>query len=592
MTKDTSDARDSTASAGQRVDPATLEIVRNQLHDSAEEMQATVMNAAYSPLWQDAGDLSCALLNADAEIVGQSERVIPMHIATMTNSVRAAIDATGGYDDLHPDDVLIQNDPYNGNNHLPDFVMAQPVFVEDILLGFASVRAHWVDVGGSSPTSYSTKTDEIIKEGLRVPPAKLYDAGERNDALFEVLMANMRDRDEREGDMNAQLAGVRTGRQRLTAIAEKYGADTVADVIDVLLANDESRMRKRIAALPDGEYVAADVLDGDGLTDEQITIRATVVVDGDEITVDFDGSDPQATGGVNAPLSCTETATYYAVKVTLDPGSIGTSGSYRPIAVTAPSGTIVNPEYPAPVVAGNHETSNRIYDTVVQSIAEIDPELAFGAGDGSSNILNYRSKESGHINYTCLGGGMGACPDRDGINAIRSGVGNTGIQPVEREERVYDFVRIDSFRLVTDAGGVGEHRGGLPPERVTRFTDDTELLVVAERATSQPFGMDDGGPGASARHRYVTPEGESVDVASKSTFDVEAGSTFAFQPAGGGGYGNPYDRPPEAVREDVENGYVSIEAARDAYGVALDPETLAIDEPETERLRSPDATDE
>jgi N-methylhydantoinase B len=581
----TADGNENSNDPANRVDPATLEIVRNQLHNSAEEMQATVMNAAYSPLWQDAGDLSCALLNADAEIVGQSERVIPMHIATMTNSVRAAIEATGGYDALHPDDVLLQNDPYAGNNHLPDFVMAQPVFVDDVLLGFASVRAHWVDVGGSSPTSYSTKTDEIIKEGLRVPPAKLFDAGERNDVLFKILMANMRDRDEREGDMNAQLAGVRTGRQRLTAIAEKYGADTVGDVIDVLLANDEARMRKRIADLPDGEYAAADVLDGDGITDDQIIIRATVTVDGDEVTVDFDGSDPQATGGVNAPLSCTETATYYAVKVTLDPGSIGTSGSYRPIDVTAPSRTIVNPEYPAPVVAGNHETSNRIYDTVVQSIAEIDPELAFGAGDGSSNILNYRSKESGQINYTCLGGGMGACPGRDGINAIRSGVGNTGLQPVERVEEEYDFVTVEAFSIVPDTGGAGRYRGGCTVSRDVRFDDPTTIVTTGERARTRPFGLAGGQGGASAVHRLRHPDGSEETVDSKIERDVPAGSRFRFQPAGGGGFGDPTDRPPEEVLADVADGYVTPEAAREVYGVVIDTETMEIDREATAERR-------
>jgi len=570
------------------VDPATLEIVRNQLHDSAEEMQATVMNAAYSPVWQDAGDLSCALLNADAEIVGQSERVIPMHIATMTNSVQVAIEETGGYEALAPGDVLIQNDPYSGNNHLPDFVMAQPVFVDDTLLGFASVRAHWVDVGGTSPTSYSTKTDEIIKEGLRVPPAKLVEAGDRNEALFDVLLANVRGREERQGDMNAQLAGVRRGHRRFTAIAEKYGAETVLAAIDTLLSNDEQRMRNRIEDLPDGRYEAEDFLDGDGLTADRIAIRATLEIDGTDARIDFDGSDPQATGGVNAPLSCTETASYYAVKVTLDPGSPGTSGSYRPVSVTAPSGTVVNPEYPAPVVAGNHETSNRIYDTVVRAIAEIDPGLAFGAGDGSSNIFTYRSLSSGDLNLTCLGGGLGACPGRDGINAIRSGVGNTGIQPVEREELVYDFVHIEEFSLVKDAGGAGLHRGGVPPRRVTRLDDDAELIVVAERATTQPFGMAGGEPGERASHVHISPDGEETKVDSKATLTVDAGSSFAFQPAGGGGYGDPHDRPASAVAEDVENGYVSVEEAMEVYGVALNPDTLAVDEAETERLRSED----
>lgn len=558
---------------GVEVDPALVEIVRNQLHDVAEEMQASVMNSAYSPLWQEAGDLSCAALTPAAEIVGQSERVIPVHIATMTSSVGQAVEHTGGYEALEPGDVLLQNDPYSGNNHLPDFVMAEPVFVDDSLLGFAAVRAHWVDVGGSSPTSYSTQTGEIVKEGLRVPPAKLYEGGERNDALQDVILANTRDSDERLGDMQAQLAGVRRGRERLLDLAERHGVESLAAAMTVVLDNDERRMRNRVEALPDGTYHATDFLDGDGMTDDLIEIAASVTVDGERVDVDFAGSDPQATGGVNSPIACTRAATYYAVKVTLDPGKPGTTGSYRPIGVTAPEGSIVNPEYPAPVVAGNHETATRVYDAVVRAIAEVDPELAFGAGDGSSNVFNYRSQESGRINYTCMGGGMGACPSRDGINAIRSGVGNTGLQPVERVEEDYDFVTVEEFGVVGDTGGAGRTRGGCAARRVLRFDDPTMVVTTGERAKTRPFGLAGGGDGASAIHRLVHPDGTEETLNSKATREVPAGSRVHFQPAGGGGFGDPTERDPEAVLDDVRNGYVSPEAAREVYGV--DDETLA-----------------
>jgi N-methylhydantoinase B len=571
--------------SGADVDPALVEMVRSQIEDVAEEMQASVMNSAYSPLWQEAGDLSCAVITPAAEIVGQSERVVPIHIATMTSSVGIAIERTGGYEALEPGDVLLQNDPYAGNNHLPDFVMAQPIFVDGALLGFAAVRAHWVDIGGSSPTSYSTQTGEIIQEGLRVPPAKLYEAGERNEALHEVLLANVRGRDERVGDMNAQLSGVRRGRDRLLALAEKHGVESLAAAIDAVLANDERRMRNRIEELPDGTYRASDFLDGDGISEELIEIDATVEVDGDRIRADFAGSDPQAEGGVNAPIACTRTATYYAVKVTLDPGTPGTSGSYRPVTVSAPEGSIVNPNYPAPVVAGNHETATRIYETVLKSIAEIDPELGFAAGDGSSNVFNYRSTESGKINYTCIGGGMGACPGRDGINAIRSGVGNTGLQPVERVEEEYDFVTVEAFSIVPDTGGAGRYRGGCTVSRDVRFDDPTTIVTTGERARTRPFGLAGGQGGASAVHRLRHPDGSEETVDSKIERDVPAGSRFRFQPAGGGGFGDPTDRPPEEVLADVADGYVTPEAAREVYGVVIDTETMEIDREATAERR-------
>ncbi|MFO7927575.1 MAG: hydantoinase B/oxoprolinase family protein [Halobacteriota archaeon] len=566
-------------------DPALVEIVRNQLHDVAEEMQASVMNSAYSPLWQEAGDLSCAVVTPSAEIVGQSERVVPIHIATMTSSIRAAIEGTGGHDALEPGDMLLQNDPYSGNNHLPDFVMARPIFVADALLGFAAVRAHWVDIGGSSPTSYSTQTGEIIKEGLRVPPAKLYEAGKLNDGLRSVILANTRDRDERVGDMHAQISGVRRGHDRLLELAEKHGVESLAAAMNTVLSNDERLMRNRISELPDGTYEAVDYLDGDGMTDELIRIQTALRVDGDEISVDFAGSDDQVSGGVNSPIACTRTATYYAVKVTLDPGKPGTTGSYRPISVTAPSGSVVNPEYPAPVVAGNHETATRVHDAVLRAIVEIDPELGFGAGDGSSNVFNYSSLESGALNYTCMGGGMGACPGRDGINAIRSGVGNTGIQMIERVEETYDFVTVEEFSIVADTGGPGRNRGGCTVRRILRFDDPTMVVTTGERAKTQPFGVDGGEDGASAVHRLIHPDGEEETLPSKVTREVAPGARVHFQPAGGGGFGDPTDRPAEGVAEDVRNGYVSLAAAREAYGVVLDEETLEVDREATEDLR-------
>lgn len=569
------------------VGAATVEIVRNQLHDIAQEMQATVMRCAYSPLWQEAGDLSCALLSADAEIVGQSERAIPVHIATMSNSVHEAVMRTGGYDDLHPDDVLFQNDPYAGNNHLPDFVMAQPVFADSTLVGFSAVRAHWVDVGGSTPTSYTTATDEIIEEGIRVPPAKLFEKGERNDPLVEVILANTRGQDERRGDMNAQIAGVRRGHERFEETIDNNGPPAVLRSIEQILDNDEKRMQQAIDELPRGSFTAEDYLDGDGFTDELVTIRATVEVTDAGVVVDFDGTDPQARGGVNSSRSCTEAGVHYAFKVTLDPGAPGTSGSYRPIDVRAPDGTVVNPTYPGSVVAGNAETASRIYEVVVLALSKIDPELAFAAGEGSANVFNYRSRESGEINYTCSGGGLGAGPDKDGVNAIRSSIGNTGVQPIEREEADYDFVEIESFSIVPDSGGAGQFRGGHTTRRITRFDHDAEILIVADRARTQPFGLSGGDDGASARHVEHTPDGESSQLSSKTTKTVPAGSAIEIQPAAGGGFGNPLERPPEAVLTDVIDGYVSVTAARDEYGVAVieTQDGYAIDSESTRELR-------
>lgn len=549
------------------VDPATVEIVRNRLRTIAKEMQSRVMNAAYSSMWQEAGDLSCGILNPDAEIVGQSDRAIPIHIATMTSSARGLIDGTGGREALAPGDILMQNDPYAGNNHLPDFILAEPVFVDDTLVGFAAVRAHWLDVGGSSPTSYATDTGHVIKEGLRVPPSKLFRAGERNDALHEVVLSNVRGRREREGDYNAQLGGVRYGKERVESLAEQYGTERFLGAVDTILGNEEREMRAEIGALPDGRYTASDYLDGDGVDATDIEIRVAVTVEGESIHADFAGTDGQVYGGVNAPLAVTRAATQYAVKTTLNPGDPGTSGSYRPVTVDAPVGSLVNPEYPAPVVAGNHETANRVYDAVVRAISRIDPELAFGAGEGSTNGITYRSLETGEMNRTRMVGGMGGCPGRDGVDAIRSGVGNTGFEPVERFEEKYDFVVIEEVSIVPDTGGAGRYRGGNAGRMVTRFTDETEVILTSDRCRTPPYGIDGGQSGHRAVQRHIPPTGEGIDLDPKVTVTVPAGSTVLLQPAGGGGYGPPDERPEAAVLADVRDGYVSAETAQDVYGV-------------------------
>lgn len=550
------------------VDPATVEVIRNRLHDIAQEMQVTVMNAAYSPLWQESGDLSCALLNWDCEIMGQSELAMPIHIATMMNSLSQGITKTGGFDDLEPGDIIFHNDPYSGNNHLPDFLAARPVFIDKTLIGFSAVRGHWVDVGGISPSSYAIDTDEIIKEGIRVPPTKLYRGGDRNDDLLSAILANTRNSKDRRGDLNAQIAGVRQGHERFENLAEKFGVGTLKAAISTILENEEARMRSRIDELPNGRYGATDHIDA--MDGSLLQIQSTVEIAGDEIHIDFDGSADQVSYGINAPPSCTEAAAYYSIKQTINPGPPGTSGEYHAVTVTAPEGSVVNPRHPAPVVAGNTETSTRVYDVVMHAISKIDEGLAFGASTGTSNILSYQSLETEQINYTTLPGGTGACPGRDGVNGVRSSVGNLGIQSAERTEQEYDFVRIEERTLATDSGGAGRFRGGNGLRRVISLADPVELLVCSDRINTRPFGMAGGEQASSTIQYYVTPDGEQVPLDPKTTIELEAGCQVTLQAPGGGGYGDATNRPIEDVRADVEAGYVSRQTAREAYSVAID----------------------
>jgi len=386
------------------------------------------------------------------------------------------------------------------------------------------------------------------------------------------------------GDLNAQLAGVRSGQERLRELAADLTPATVRDVITTVLDDDETRMRRRIGELPDGTYRVEDAIEGGDAADGLLTVVAAVTVDGEEIDVDFAGTADQVDGPINSSWSSTEACVHYGFKVTLDPGGPGTLGAYRPISVSAPEGSIVNPTYPAPVVA-QHSSGNRVYDLMVKAVAEIEPDLAFGAGEGSSNVFNYQSLETGAFNYTCTPGGLGACPGRDGVNGIRSSRGNTGPQPVERVEQVYDFATIEAFGLVDDSGGAGRHRGGLGTERITRLTDPSGIVIASDRTKTRPFGVAGGGPGGAAEHEVIDANGSRRRLPPKTTQEVPAGSRIRYRTAGAGGYGDPHERPAEDVLADVLDGYVSVDAAREEYGVVVDPEAEAVDREATRRLR-------
>lgn len=553
------------------LDPATQEIVRNAMLNITNEMQATVMNAAYSLLWQEAGDLSNAILTRECELVAQPDRVIPAHLATMSLGLQSALDKLGGVDALDSEDVLVANNPYMGNNHIPDVMVARPCVVDDETIGFTAVRGHWIDAGGRYPTSHSPVVESIYEEGQILPTTRAFVGGDLQPFVEDLVENNVRQSEKVLGDFKAQKAGVDRGVERLQALVGQYDFETVRRSMQRILDNAETRMRDAIGALPDGEYRASDRIDNDGVTDQPYTVSVSITVDGETLAVDFDGSDEQAVGGVNSPWGSTLCAVYYGVITMLTPGDPGNSGTYRAVNVSAPEGSIVKPTFPAPVVAGNHETGSRIVDVVVRALADAIPENAYAAGDGSSNIFNYFGEVDGSAfqNTTVHGGGSGAHSSGDGQNAIRNGIGNTGMASVEREETQYP-VRVDRYDLVTDSRGAGRHRGGLTATKVTRFLTEMGFLLVADRAHDPPFGLSGGESGPPAVHELERADGSVENLPSKTgRIPVSAGDRLHFTAAGGGGFGSPSERDPELVLDDVRNGYVSIDAARERYGVTV-----------------------
>jgi N-methylhydantoinase B len=568
------------ASAG--ADPAVFEIVKNSLFKIAEEMRVVLAKTAYSPILKSAGDFSCGVFDAKGEMVAQGPD-LPIHLGSMPDAVRAVVAAFGG--DVHPGDVFIHNDPYFGGSHLPDVNVVRPAFSDGLLLGFACLRAHWPDVGSATPGSYGAVT-EIYGEGLRLPPLRLVSRGVPNADLEKVIFANVRTPEERKGDLGAQLAATLRATERLEALAQRYGAPELVATMAEVMDYSERLMRTLLAELPDGEGRFEDFCDGDGIADDAdgrdapFFIRMHVAKTGDKVVVDFAGSDPQVKGPINAPLSVSASGVFCGLKMAVDPTNLvpPNSGAWRAIEVKAPKGSVVNAEFPAPVVYANHEISHRVADMVMGALAAFWPQQVMACSQGTSAILTLggvdpRSRRR-YVSYETIKGGFGARPTKDGINVIASGISNTMNTPVEVLELSFPL-RVERYEITPDSGGGGRFRGGCGARRVWRLLEGADAVgsLCMERMTSPPFGLVGGKAGAAATVTLTTPDGATRQLPSKGAFNAPAGSVIDMTVPGSGGYGASAERDPAAIGADLVDGYVSERGALQDYGIA-DPEAL------------------
>ena len=563
------------------IDPAAFEIVKNSLYKIAEEMRVVLAKTAYSPILKSAGDYSCGVFDEHGEMVAQGPD-LPIHLGSMPDAVRAIVEAYGN--DVHDGDVFIHNDPYFGGSHLPDVNVIRPAFYDGVLLGYSCLRAHWPDVGSATPGSYGAVT-EIYGEGLRMPPLRLVSKGQMNEDLEKVILANVRTPDERQGDLGAQLAATLRASERLADLAKVHGAERLKAYMAEVMDYSERLMRAMLSDLPDGHGSFADFCDGDGIPDDEegndapFWIRMHVVKTGDTIHVDFAGSDSQVKGPINAPLSVTASGVYCGLKTAIDPNSLipPNSGCWRTINVTAPKGSVVNAEFPSPVVYANHEMSHRTADMIMGALANIWPEQVMACSQGTSAILTFGGVDprSGrrYVSYETIKGGFGARPNKDGINVVASAISNTMNTPIEVLEMAFPL-RIEHYEVEPDSGGAGKYRGGCASHRVWRLLKDADAVgsLCMERMTSAPFGLQGGGAGAPATVVLTTPDGKSRNLPSKGAFQAPAGSVVDMVTPGSGGFGPPEERDPAAIGEDLLDGYVTVEAVRQLY--EQDPEKL------------------
>jgi N-methylhydantoinase B len=489
----------------------------------AEEMQAAMVRSAFSPNIKERRDCSTALFDPAGRMVIQSESM-PVHLGAMPE----AVDAVRARD-ARPGEVWLLNDPYRGGTHLPDLTLVSPIAVEGELTAYAVTRAHHADIGGMAPGSMPAGSRELLQEGLVIPPVRLLVDGQPRRDVLDLLLANTRTPREREGDLRAQLAAHRLAEVRLAEVAARHGAPVLHDALQALLEYAERRTRDAIAGMPDGVHRAEEALEGDGVTEEDLTIRVAVEIRGDAMRVDFTGTDPAGPGNCNCPLAVTRSAVYFVVRCVTDPDIPASAGAFAPVEVVAPPGCLVNARPPAAVAGGNVETSSRIVDAVFTALGEAVPVPA--QGQGTMNNLTVGGP--GFAYYETMGGGQGASPDADGPSAVHVAMSNTLNTPVEALETAYPL-RVEEYRMRRGSGGGGRHRGGDGVVRSVRALADAEGSVIAERRRRGPRGREGGQDGAPGR---TLLNGEPLPA--KWRGRLAAGDVLTIETPGGGGHGPP-----------------------------------------------------
>lgn len=543
----------STDAAPKTLDPITLEIVWNGLRSINDETWITIQKSAFSTNIKERHDHSTAIADASGRLIAQAEWSLPIHLSSMLGLLDILIERYG--DDIHEGDIFIANDPHvAGGTHLPDIALVTPVFVDGRLAAFVANLGHHADVGGAAQGSMSGGMREIWQEGLRIPVMRLYNRGQLNTELMELLLLNMRLPDERRGDLNAQIAACHLGVERMQALFARYGEAIVSGTFAEILARTDRRMKTAIAQIPDGTYAFEDVLDDDGLDARDILFKLEVRKAGERITFDFTGSSKQVPGNVNLTLNAIQSAVCYGLKALLDPELPNNQAAIDAIDIVAPVGSIANCVTPG-AVALRANTCQRVVDVVIGALADVLPEQAIGAANGANTSVVFAGTdpETGtpYVYLETLGGGMGGRSDRDGKDGVQVHITNTSNLPIEAIEMEYPL-RVDSYGLVEDSGGAGRYRGGMGLRRVvTPIGHTCELNGVGERFRHQPWGIFGGAPGASGRFRMREADGSITELPPKTGRRLLAPyQAVIVETPGAGGYGAPGERAADDVAGD------------------------------------------
>ncbi|WP_428246406.1 hydantoinase B/oxoprolinase family protein [Ferrovibrio sp.] len=553
-----------------QLDPVTLVVIQNGLQQVCNEMDLAFCRAAFSPVISEALDRSDGIYHRDTgELIAQGDLGLPVFVGTMQFSTQAVIERARN---PQPGDIYIVNDPYLGGTHLMDVKFVKPFFYQGKLFSWLANTGHWPDTGGMVPGGFSANATEVEQEGLRLPPVKLYKQGVLDEEILSIILSNIRIADQRIGDIKAQAAALSIGEKRLTALLDRYGADTVEAAIAELKARAAQQMRARISAIPDGVYRGSAVVDSDGVVDEPLHIAMTVTKQDDELHFDMTGSSPPCKGPMNSVLATTKSSVYLAVKHIFPDVPIN-AGTFEPLKIKDPDGTFLYAKYPRPVSGCAAEVSQRIAEAVFNALVQAMPDKLFAAPAGTSGNLALGgfdpARNRAYVMYVISGGGYGGWHGGDGISNGCSTIGISKTTPIEVMEQYYP-VLFEEYSLHEGSGGAGKYRGGFGVNYTIRLRrGEARASMVMDHGRTGPRGVlggEDGGLNTVLIERddsgqYIPPHlSKDQDIA------IKVGDRVRVSTPGGGGYGEPAERDAAAIERDIARGYYTREQAEARFG--------------------------
>ena len=572
------------------IDPIKVSVIDNRLDAISKEIGQTMLRTSRSPIFSEARDFVTGVFDHKLRLVAQTA-YIPVLMGALPYAVKSIAGKFEG--DIDEGDIFILNDPYHGNNHPPDITIAKPVFFDSEICFWSVCKGHHADVGGGGVAGYNPGARSIWEECIRIPPAKLYMAGKLNKALLDTILLNVHLPFLVEGDLHCEVGACTKGERSLIALLEKYGIDLVNAAIDQIFEASERHMRTVISDVPNGEFEAERLIDHDGIEkDKMIKVKVTLKVEDEDITFDFSGSDPQAKGYINSTMPNTASSAYLALFMSIGSEVRFNEGALRALHVIAPVGTVVNAAEPAPVTGCTIASAQAIIESVWLALSQTVPEKvdacwARWCAPATMGFNPRTGRPFGDIHFMCKGGG-GASYGLDGWDHMGTVVCAGGLRAPDPElHELVNPYTVLQYEYWPDSAGAGEWRGGMGT--IYRWRVEADDIAVANfgggnRAETVPFGLE-GGNDAPANQLYLRKADEVIDVDAESFYDFDKGDVFEIYESGGGGYGDAKKRPAEKVREDVQNGVVSIDKAREDYGVVIDANTLDVDNAATQELR-------